>query len=356
MPDAERSADRRWLLVRHPLAIAAGTLGLVALLLGLWVIRDVLLLGFLAVLIAVVFTFPVDWLSRRLPRGLSVVLVLVAVLGGIGALGWLAVPPLATQGKHLAQTVPTAMKNARAWVARTARASQLGERPKELTRKVQEHATNVAGDLAKQAIPAALSTVELIATAVLLLVMGAFLAHAPHAYRDALRTLVPPSFEPHFDETWRRMAQGLRHWVGGIVVSMFLMGSFTAVGLWLAGIEGWPLLAILTFLGTFVPYLGAIASAVPGLVIGLAQSPVKLFSAAGVYLAVHIVEGYIVQPLVMKRAVEIRPATLLFGQVAAGALFGVLGTVVATPMIVCLKAAVGYLWIERRLGKDGPRP
>jgi predicted PurR-regulated permease PerM len=137
---------------------------------------------------------------------------------------------------------------------------------------------------------------------------------------------------------------------------MFLMGSFTAVGLWLAGIQGWPLLAILTFFGTFVPYLGAIASAVPGLMIGLAQSPLKLLAAAAVYLGVHIVEGYIVQPLVMKRAVEIRPATLLFGQVAAGALFGVLGTVVATPLIVCLKAGVGYLWIERRLGKVAPRP
>lgn len=356
MPADETAAARRWLLLRHPLAVAAGALGLVALLLGLWVIRDVLLLGFLAVLIAVVFTFPVDWLSRRLPRGVAVVLVLVAVLGGVGALGYLAVPPLASQGKHLAQTLPEAMKNARAWIARTAQASQLGERPKELTRKVQEHATNVAGDLAKQVIPAALSTVELVATVVLLLVMAAFLAHAPHAYRDALRTLVPPAFEPHFDETWRRMGQGLRHWVGGIVVSMFLMGSFTAVGLWLAGIQGWPLLAILTFFGTFVPYLGAIASAVPGLMIGLAQSPLKLLAAAAVYLGVHIVEGYIVQPLVMKRAVEIRPATLLFGQVAAGALFGVLGTVVATPLIVCLKAGVGYLWIERRLGKVAPRP
>lgn len=346
----------RWLLSRHPLAVATGVFGIAALLLALWALRDVLLLGFLAVLIAVVFTFPVDWLSRRIPRGLAVVAVLVTVLAGVGAFAWLAVPPLLAQGKQLIQTVPTAVDNAKVWIARTARASRLGAKPQEVTQTVQEHATNAATGLFDQVVPAALGTVELGATAILLLVLAAFLAHAPHAYRDALRTLVPRDLEPHFDETWRRVATGLRHWVGGILISMTLMGAFTALGLFLAGIPGWPLLAVLTFFGTFVPYLGAIASAVPGLVIGLAQSPLKLFAASGVYLAVHIVEGYVVQPLVMKRAVEIRPATLLMGQVAAGALFGVLGSVVATPLVVCLKAAVGYLWIEQRLGKKGPTP
>lgn len=347
---------RRWLLIRHPLAVAAGVLGLIALLATLWLVREVLLLGFLAVLISVVFSFPVSWLSKLLPRGLAVVLVLIGVLAAISAFVWLAAPPLAAQGKHLMQTVPEAVQNARDWIARTARATKLPAKPQEVTQKVQERATTVAADVAKQALPAALSAAEVVTTAILLLVLAAFLAHSPGAYRDALRTLIPHDWEPHYDETWRRVATGLRHWVGGIIVSMVLMGSFTAVGLWIAGIEGWPLLAVLTFFGTFVPYLGAIASAVPGLIIGLAQSPLKMLSAAGVYLAVHIVEGYIVQPFVMKRAVEIRPATLLFGQAAAGALFGVLGSVVATPLIVCLKAAVGYLWIEHRLGKHGPQP
>ncbi len=69
----------------------------------------------------------------------------------------------------------------------------------------------------------------------------------------------------------------------------------------------------------------------------------------------HVVEGYIVQPLVMKHAVRVRPATLLLGQAAAAAVFGVLGAIVATPLLVCLKVVVGQLYIERRLGKAGPR-
>jgi predicted PurR-regulated permease PerM len=140
--------------------------------------------------------------------------------------------------------------------------------------------------------------------------------------------------------------------VGGIVIAMALMGGLTAAGLAAVGIEQWLLLGVLTFLGTFVPYVGAIASAVPGLLAGLAQSPRQFLLAGAVYVGVHLVEGYLVQPLIMRRAVEIRPALLLFGQGVFGAVFGLLGTIVATPMLVCIQALTGYLWVERRIDKD----
>ena len=102
---------------------------------------------------------------------------------------------------------------------------------------------------------------------------------------------------------------------------------------------------------TFVPYLGAIASAVPGLLVAISQSPTHFLSALAVYVGVHFVEGHLVQPLVMRRAVEIRPALLLVGQGVAAAIFGIPGVIVATPSIVCAQTLVGYFWVERRLGK-----
>ena len=140
-------------------------------------------------------------------------------------------------------------------------------------------------------------------------------------------------------------------WVGGIVVSMTIMGTLAALGLWVAGINDWLLLGFLTFLGTFVPYVGAIASAIPGLLVALAQSPRHFLFAGVVYLGVHLVEGYLIAPLVMRRAVEIKPALLLAGQGALGAIFGIPGTIVATPLIVCGQTLVDYLWVERKLGK-----
>ena len=147
--------------------------------------------------------------------------------------------------------------------------------------------------------------------------------------------------------------EGKGRWAGqrAILISMSIMGTLTAIGLRVAGVDGWATLALLTFLGTFIPYAGALASALPGLAVALADSPRRFGYALLVYLAVHFVEGYVVEPMVMKRAARLRPALLLFFQLLAGAVFGVLGVIVATPLLACAQVAVDYLYVERALGK-----
>ncbi len=95
----------------------------------------------------------------------------------------------------------------------------------------------------------------------------------------------------------------------------------------------------------------AIASAVPGLLVALAQSPRHLLLAAAVYVGAHVVDAYLLAPFLMRRTVEMKPALLLAGQAALGAIFGAIGIVIATPAIVCAQIAVAYLWVERRLQK-----
>ena len=103
-----------------------------------------------------------------------------------------------------------------------------------------------------------------------------------------------------------------------------------------------------------MPYVGAVSSSVPGLLVGLSQSPHHFFLALGVYVGVHVIEGYVVQPYVMRRAVEANPALLLFFQALMGALFGLLGLMVAMPLLTVLQITVTTLWIERRLHKKPP--
>jgi predicted PurR-regulated permease PerM len=325
------------------LACAAG-------LAGLWLAREVVLLGFLGVLIGVVFSFPVGWLSRVMPRGLALLLVLIALVGAAAGLVALAAPVLQREVEQLRNSAPRAIQRAQGWVRRVQSATGAGGSG-EKGDAVQK-APEVAAKVGEKAVPALFAVVSGVTAVILIIVLGAFLVYQPEVYRNGVRSLIPAKYEGTFDEAWRRAGEGLRKWVGGIVISMTLMGLFTAIGLAVVGIQEWLLLGVLTFLGTFVPYVGAIASSVPGLLAGLAQSPRHFVLAGAVYLGVHLVEGYLVQPVVMRRAVEVRPALLLFGQGVFGAVFGLLGTVVATPMLVCAQVLTQYLWVERRLGKD----
>jgi predicted PurR-regulated permease PerM len=326
---------------KRPIRVGMVLISIVAVLAALWLAREIVLLGFLGVLIAVVFSFPVGWLSRLLPRGVAVIIVLLVLVGAAVGLGLVIAPTLSREFHELQQRAPQAFESARNYVSRSAPGGeQLAQKAPEAVKQVGE-----------KAVPALLALVSGITGIVLVIVLGAFLVAQPDVYRRGLRALVPPQHEDKFDESWKRVGGALRRWVGGILVAMTIMGTLTAIGLKIAGIEEWFLLGVLTFLGTFVPYVGAVASAVPGLLAALAQSPRHALWAAVVYLAVHIVEGYLVEPLVMRRAVEVKPALLLIGQGLFSAVFGLLGTVVATPLIVCAQTLIDYLWVERRLAK-----
>jgi predicted PurR-regulated permease PerM len=328
-------------------------LGLAALAACIVFAREVILLSFLSILIAVALSYPVGWLSRKIPRGLAVILSLIVVLGGFTAICFAAFPVLSAQLQSVVKQLPGAVTKIQQWYHHTANSGPMaqvtgnGQVGQNLPQRMEQILEKGASAL----FPAALGVIEAVSTAILVLVLAAFFVYQPGAYQHGLRLLVPKKHEEAFDEGYGRIAVGLRHWVGAIFVAMLTMGTFAAIGLKLAGIENWFLLGILTFLGTFIPYLGAIASAVPGLLVALAQSTNHFLYACLVYLGVHIVEGYIVEPYIMKRAVEIRPAMLLIGQAIFGALFGLLGIVVASPLLVCLQVGVGYFYVERKLGK-----
>src|SRR5256885_2182962 len=309
-----------------------GVLASAAALAALWLARDVVLLAFLGILIGVVFSFPVGWLSRVMPRGVALLAVLVALVGAAVGIAVLAAPTLEREIDQLRESAPRAIEKAQGWVRRVQSATGGGENKGGGT---AQKAPEVAAKVGEKAVPALVAVVSGITSIILVIVLGAFLVYQPDVYRRGIRLMVPREREAVFDEGWRRTGQGLRKWVGGIVVSMTLMGTLTAVALALVGIDEWLLLGALTFLGTFVPYVGAVASAVPGLLAGLAQSPRHFALAAAVYLGVHLVEGYLVEPMVMRRAVDLKPALLLVGQGLFGAVFGLMGTVVATPLIVC---------------------
>jgi predicted PurR-regulated permease PerM len=318
-------------------------------------IADVALVGFAGLLLGSVLGIPIDALARHTRRGLAVVLTLLVVLGAIGGAIAIGAPVLTSQAAVLATRVPAASDRVGELWRHVERSAPVSQLPEEVTTSVKTHAASEVGNVLAQVFPLAWSAVGVAVAAFALLALGFFFAASPDEYRKAALVLVPPAERPTADETLRRIGTALRRWMGGMLVSMTVMGTLTAVGLLVAGIDGWAALGVLTFFATFVPYAGALASALPGLAVGLSQSPRHFAYAFAVYLVVHLVEGYVVEPMIMKRAVRIGPATLLLWALLMSSLFGAAGVVLATPILVCLEVATAHLWVERALGGE-PEP
>ena len=106
------------------------------------------------------------------------------------------------------------------------------------------------------------------------------------------------------------------------MTAIFLM---TWAGLWLLGVPSALALALISGALEFIPYAGAITSSIPAIMVAMVQSPELALWVVGLYVVVHHVEAYLIQPVIQQFAVEIPAVITLFSLLVFGLLFGFLG-------------------------------
>jgi predicted PurR-regulated permease PerM len=125
-----------------------------------------------------------------------------------------------------------------------------------------------------------------------------------------------------------------------------VLGVLFYVGLRIVGLGFAVGFAVISALAVVVPYFGALASGVPPILYAFTYSPGKALAVLVVYIVAHEVEGNVVAPLVMARAVRLHPAVIAIGVVIMGDLFGALGLIVAVPILAALVILVDELWVK----------
>lgn len=314
----------------------------------------VLLLAFFALLIASILNIPVTLLSRYVPRGLATFFVFLGVIGLFTGLVAMSAPIISAEGQRLLDQFPDALERIRAWLRGAPDGALTGvPNPEQITRTVEDRVRDEIYGFVGKAVPLAIWTLSGLASTLFVFILSLFLVYDPTAYRRAILRLVPRAREESMGVFLDRAGVALQHWMVGTVVSMTVVAVMTAVGLYAIGVDAWLTLAVLMFFGEFVPYVGPVVAAVPGIAAALAESPTLALYATLVYVAVQQLEGTLIAPLIMKRAVNIKPGVLLVWQIFVGATVGFLAVVVATPLLVCVQVAVGHFYMERTLGKAG---
>lgn len=135
---------------------------------------------------------------------------------------------------------------------------------------------------------------------------------------------------------------------------MLLVGATVSVGLWLAGVPSPLALGALAGLAQFVPVVGPMAAAIPGLLIGLSEG-MQTFAWAGlVYFLSSQLEANLFSPFVLRSLAELPMAVTLFAVFAMGVLFGSLGVLFATPLALMAYVLIKMLYVEDVLGETSP--
>ena len=341
--DAPKSDDasyvRRVLIV---IAIAAGVL-------LLWQLRDVVVLLFGAVMVATIFRSISDLLEKhvRLPERIAVLLSVLLIVGIIAAVVWSIGSQIGAQSQNLADTIPRAAQMIDDRVA----AMGLGHPVNRWMHNVH------SGGLIGYDLKSVLSSVTLSAASFLIVFFGGiFLAAEPRLYGIGLIKLIPPARRRLVAEAMGESDHALRLWLKGQLWAMILIFVMTWLGLWALGVPSALVLGLISGVLEFIPYAGAISSSIPAIMVALVQSPELALWVVGLYVVVHHVEAYLIQPLIQQFAVEIPAVITLFALLAFGLLFGILGILLAAPLAVVSYVLVKRLYVIEALDTPTPIP
>jgi len=316
-----------------------------------WYEIHVLLEAFAGLLFAVFLAALSDWLSQRLHirYGWALTVVLVGLLVLLGGTGWLLASQLSAQVGELSHQLPQSLGQIRDYLLQ----STLGRLVVEQMPQVPQDIAPLAQEgLLPRLVQFISGGINFATAAIVILFVGVFGAAEPRIYKEGLSTLVPPRYRPRIDEAVQAVDFNLRRWLVGQVVLMVAIGVSTGIALWLIGIPMALLLGLLAGLLELVPYVGPFLSAIPAILVALLVSPVHVLLVIGLYIALHVLEGYVLGPLIQRRAILLPPALTLVMQVLLGDMFGILGLFVAAPLTVTLVVLLKMLYVEDTLGDD----
>lgn len=198
--------------------------------------------------------------------------------------------------------------------------------------------------------PETVTDVGLIANLVVVLSIAVFLALDPGLYRRGLLHLIPLQRRERIEEVLDDIGTALWRWLLGQSVDMLAVAIVTGAGLWLLGIPLALALGLIAGITNFIPYVGPFIAAVPAVLIAFSQSPTDAFYTGLLFLVVQQVEGNILMPIIQDRATALPPVLAILAVVGFGVLFGLLGALFATPLLLVIMILVQKLYVEDGLG------
>jgi len=327
-------------------------MGVVALTLSLyilWQIRQLLLLVFMAVVIANALNILVNQFQKlKMRRGYAVFLAVLVLLSSAVTFIWVIVPPFFEQLQQLVDLVPKGINQLNSWL--TLLEKRLSPELLELLpnfTQLSEQIQPLYNRLLGGGFTFFSTSVGIILNTLLVLVLTIMLLADPTPYRNGFIRLFPAFYRRRVDEILKLCERALQGWLVGTLFSMTFLLVLSFIGLLLLGIDLALAQAMLTGLLTLIPNFGPVLSVIPPMAIALLDAPWKSLAVLVFYIVLQQVEGALLTPLVMAQQVSLFPAFTLLAQVFFATFFGFLGLFLALPLTVVLQ-----IWLKEVLIKD----
>jgi predicted PurR-regulated permease PerM len=320
-------------------------------------LRAVMLVILVTLLLSIVISAPVDYLSRRgMGRGLGTLLVLTIITLVFGLAGFLLGSTVVGQVQQFVNRVPTLFSSLqdRAGQLESALGLQTSLQPDP-----QQILESAQGFLSGGTFSAVLSVSSGLANVLsflfVILIATIFVVAYPAPLVKGVVELFPAGRRERAREILDKMYKAVQWWFLGQVMDMVIVGILFTVALFIIGVPFALLFGILAGLLALIPFVGPVISVIPPILVSLIEDPVMALWVLLSYFVIQGVESYLIQPVVMSHAVALHPAAIVFTLLISGTLFGAVGLLIGIPLVAALYVLVRELWI-RRMDEKGTDP
>lgn len=297
-----------------------------AFILLLWLIlliRDIILLFFVAFIFMSAMAPLVDQLVKwKIPRILSVVVVLFVVVGSFISLVAVGFTPLINQTSSLTQRLTETL-------------GVLLQYNFVDQSVIRQQISNFSGQLVNITVDIFKDLIALVSVLVVTVYML-----LDREKIENYGTSFFGSRQEQAKKVLRKIEDKLGAWLRGQLILSIVVGVLVYIGLVILGVEFALPLAIIAGLLEVVPVLGPFIAAIPAVLIGLTVSPLFAVIVAGMYLAIQQLEGHLIVPQVMKRAVGLNPLLVILAISVGGRLLGIAGALLAVPIAVVIQLII----------------
>lgn len=314
-------------------------LGLIAVAALAFVLREVLLAAFAAVLVAIIIASATHLVSHVTRAGYKVSLGIAAllILSVLGLTLFLLWPMVQEQMPALLDRVLQSLGQLE---------DTLGIR---LPDSAQELADSVAG-FSEQLWSIVMTAIGTLAGAVsglvLVVAAGLFIAVEPKRYVHGLVLMFPVSWHQRVSEVLRTIGDGLGKWLQAQILAMILVGTLTGIGAWIIGLPSPIALGLIAGIGEFVPIIGPLFALLPAALVAIGEGGNLIWWTIGLYILVQQLEGNLITPLLQQRMASVPPVFLLFALAGFGLMFGIVGIILAAPLTVALYILINEVYLK----------
>ncbi len=326
---------------------------LVFLLIIVWLIvrslEPVILVFALVFLLAMVLNPIVVWFEKHhVPRFVSVILLILALVAVTTTIVLFAIPPLARQTQELVRSAPNVWHGIRTHIESVTRNYPAVRDALPRTDEIAGKVGGAAGTVGNILLRSTLGLVGGVASFVFAVLLLVFVLTNPRPLVAAYLALAPDRYRAQAHRTLARLMRQMTAWARGVAINGVITGLSIGVLLWLICVQPALIFGVFAFLGEFLPNIGAFLVAIPILLVALSLGATKFWLALGVIVLVYQVELNVLVPGVLGKEMRLHPVNILFFTLATATMFGLLGVFLAVPAAALVQIVIDEFYLQPR--------